>query len=174
MRLASAITLVCAAAMAGWLAPGLKVGGGDRDRTAAVSTVRPPTTENAGWMAGDTILDREADGHFYAHASVDSRDARFLVDTGASVVALTGDDARAIGLSWDDSDLVAIGRGANGTVFGVPVRLEEVRVGGFEAHDVEAAIIPEGLDVSLLGQSFLSRLPGVRIEGDRMVLGPAN
>jgi aspartyl protease family protein len=171
MRINSVVVLVIAAAAAGWIAPGLPVRTADQHAPEAASTNRDQATENAGWMAGETVLDREADGHFYAHAAVESRDARFLVDTGASVVALTGDDARAIGLAWDESDLVPIGRGANGTVYGVPVRLAEIRLGGFEERDVEAAIIPEGLDVSLLGQSFLSRLPGVRIEGDRMVLG---
>lgn len=172
MRMRSAILLVCAAAAAaGWIAPGLGVRSGAHG-PAQASPQRGGLTRNEGWMPGETVIEREADGHFYAHVAVDSRDARFLVDTGASVVALTGDDARAIGLSWDDTDLVAVGRGASGTVYGVPVRLDEIRLGGFTARNVQAAIIPEGLDVSLLGQSFLARLPGVRIEGDRMVLGP--
>jgi len=54
---------------------------------------------------------------------------------------------------------------------GVGVRLERIEVEGIEARDVEAAIIPEGLDVSLLGQSFLSKIENVEINGDEMRLG---
>ena len=76
-----------------------------------------------------------------------------------------------LGLSWDDSALRPIGRGASGTVYGTPVVLQSLEVGGFEARNVEAAIIPEGLDVSLLGQSFLSKIDNVEISGDEMRLG---
>ena len=64
-----------------------------------------------------------------------------------------------------------IGRGANGVVLGVGVRLERIEVEGIEARDVEAAIIPDGLDVSLLGQSFLSKIENVEISGNEMRLG---
>jgi len=86
------------------------------------------------------------------------------------MVALSGEDARAAGLEWNDADLVPVGRGASGDVFGVPLRLSRIELGGIEARDVEAVIVPYGLDVSLLGQSFLGRVNGVRIEDDRMVL----
>lgn len=133
----------------------------------------PASAESSheAWLTGGTVLDRQSDGHFYADANVNSHQTHFLVDTGASIVALTGTDAQAIGLTWADSDIVRIGQGASGTVYGVPVRLDHVELGGFEADDVQAAIIPDGLSVSLLGQSFLSKLRGVRIDGDRMIVG---
>ena len=56
-------------------------------------------------------LDRENDGHFYAWSQVDGRDYRMLVDTGATVVALTGDDARDMGLNWDPGALAPVARG---------------------------------------------------------------
>lgn len=121
--------------------------------------------------SGDAVLSRSPDGHFYADVSIDSQDVRMLVDTGASVVALTGNDAASLGLEWSDDELFPIGRGASGDVIGKPVRLERVRLGDFEADGVEAIIVPEGLDVSLLGQSFLGRIGKVEIEDGRMVLG---
>lgn len=126
----------------------------------------------AAWLAGETVLARAPDGHFYAEATIGQHGTHFLVDTGATIVALTGNDARAIGLNWSDNDLRPIGRGASGPVYGVPIILAQMELGGLEAHDVEAAIVPEGLDVSLLGQSFLSRMGAVRIEGERMSIGP--
>jgi len=95
----------------------------------------------------------------------------FLVDTGASVVALTGADARAAGLAWSAADIRPVAQGASGPVSGVSVTLDNVTLGGHEARNVAAVIVPDGLPVSLLGQSFLSTIHPVRIEQDRMVLG---
>lgn len=125
----------------------------------------------ASWAAGATELPRAADGHFYAETRINGSQVEFLVDTGATKVALTGTDARAAGLYWSDADVREVARGASGPVFGVSVTLDRVTLGGHEARDVAALIVPEGLSVSLLGQSFLSTIHPVRIEHDRMVLG---
>lgn len=176
MKAGPIVFLVGTAAIVGWIAPGLSSGNDAAKESAAQEAGqliedKAKESDHEAWLTGGTVLDRAYDGHFYADARVDSRSTHFLVDTGASIVALTGDDARAIGLDWNEEDLVQIGRGASGDVFGVPVRLESVELGGFEAENVDAAIVPEGLDVSLLGQSFLSRVRGVNIDGDRMVIG---
>lgn len=122
------------------------------------------------WYGGDMVLERQGDGHFYAGVRIDTRDFPMLVDTGASVIALTGEDARDAGLDWSPNALAPVARGANGVVMGVPVRLDEVAVGDFVVRDVEAVIVPEGLAISLLGQSFLSHVGSVAIAGDRMTL----
>lgn len=122
------------------------------------------------WYGGDMVLQRASDGHFYAGVRVDTRDYKMLVDTGASMVALTGDDARNMGLYWDPNDLQPVARGASGVVMGVPVTLKEVAVGDFTANNVNAVIIPDGLGISLLGQSFLSHINNVAISGDTLTL----
>jgi aspartyl protease family protein len=137
--------------------------------------ISAPQSENAsGDEEGDdddaVVLQRKSDGHFYARANVNGGSVRFLVDTGASYIALTGDDAREIGLDWNQGDLRKIGRGASGDVFGKTVMLSKVKIGNLQAENVPAAIIPEGLDVSLLGQSFLETVGSVTIANDRMVL----
>ena len=123
------------------------------------------------YLSGTAEISRASDGHFYSDVSVNRRSIRALIDTGASVVALTGVDAEAIGLHWNPADVRVIGTGASGPVKGVPVMLDSVELGRHEAKQVQAVIIPEGLDVSLLGQSFLATVDPVRIEGDRMLLG---
>ncbi|TCM18811.1 aspartyl protease family protein [Novosphingobium sp. PhB165] len=168
MRMGPIFLLAGTVAFVGWIAPGLKAGGSDH---AKVATRHDDSSAKKAWLAGETVLSRAPDGHFYADADVEQRRTHFLVDTGATIVALTGNDARAIGLDWNDSDLMPIGRGANGTVYGVPVSIGRMELGGLEAHDVQAAIVPSGLDVSLLGQSFLSHVGNVRIEGEHMTLG---
>lgn len=132
---------------------------------AAVTGAHEPST----WAA-EVTLDREVDGHFYADVAVDGVQSRMLVDTGASVIALTGDDAAAIGLHWDPGAVAVVAQGASGAVYGVRTQLSTVTLGNFEARDVDALIIPEGLGISLLGQSFLSTVDSVEIAGDRMVL----
>ncbi len=126
-------------------------------------------TQSSGW-GHEIALQREHDGHFYADVTVDGVPARMLVDTGASVVALTGEDALAMGLYWDEADVATVAQGASGPVYGVNTSLPRMRLGDFEAQDVRAVIIPEGLGISLLGQSFLETIDNVRIADDRMVL----
>lgn len=123
------------------------------------------------WYAGGTTLQRGPNGHFYTSAYVDGATVNFMIDTGASVIALTGSDAAAAGLQWDEAQVRHIGSGASGPVYGVEAILRQVEVDGIVQKDVQAVIIPEGLEVSLLGQSFLSRIDNVEIQGDRMVLG---
>jgi len=127
------------------------------------------SAEPVTW-AEDVTLDRERDGHFYADVVVDGVPSRMLVDTGASVIALTGDDAAAMGLHWDPNAVRVVAQGASGPVEGVQTRLNHVTLGNFEARDVDALIIPEGLGISLLGQSFLSTIDTVAIAGDQMTL----
>lgn len=123
----------------------------------------------SGW-GHEIALKREPDGHFYADVHVDGVPSRMLVDTGASVVALTGEDALAMGLYWDESEIEPVAQGASGTVYGVNTSVARMRLGDFEARDVRAVIVPEGLGISLLGQSFLQTINSVRIADDSMVL----
>jgi len=127
------------------------------------------TTQSADY--GESLtLERERDGHFYADVSIDGQSARMLIDTGASVIALTGQDAAALGISWDENAVAPVAQGANGPVYGVHAVLPHVELGGFEAENVPAVIIPEGLFVSLLGQSFLSRVKTVEITGNNLMM----
>ena len=125
----------------------------------------------AAWSAGETVLPRGENGHFYADATINGVPVGMMVDTGASIIALTGADATAAGLMWNDADVRVVASGASGPVHGVYVRLDQVELGGHRAENVEAIIVPEGLGISLLGQSFLRTIEPVRIEGDKMILG---
>ena len=159
-------------ALLGWFGPDLT----ERD-SAAVSVAGTQSEERLAalqrdqWLAGEVVLSRAADGHFYAEVTAESGSALMLVDTGASKIALTAEDADAMGVAWSEDDLRPVARGANGTVFGVPVRLDRVSVGDLEAEGVEAVVVPEGLDISLLGQSFLSQVGRIEVSGDEMALG---
>lgn len=110
-------------------------------------------------------------GHYIVHPSIDNYRVKMMVDTGASVVALTDSDARALGVRPDRSAYnYALGT-ANGVVRGARIRLREVRLGDILVRDVDAVVLPAGaLGMSLLGTSFLRKLSGYEVQGGRMVL----
>jgi len=116
-----------------------------------------------------TTLDRGPDGHFYADAQVNGVTVHFLVDTGASGVALSAADARRVGLPFFHNEFTAVGRGASGEVRGKLVTLDRVSLGGKSVDNVSGAIL-EGSEMSLLGQSFLSRMGTIEMTPDRMVI----
>jgi aspartyl protease family protein len=97
-------------------------------------------------------------GHYWADAKVNTAQVHFLVDTGASIVALTKQDARRIGVNIRSGGPVARMSTANGVISVPLVTLKRVRIGNVEVTNVEAAVIEEGLSTSLLGMSFLSQL----------------
>lgn len=159
------------ALLAGWLLPNVDplappepVGAASQGEAGATDAMQQDEE------ASGSVLPRQRDGHFYANVDVNSNDIRFMVDTGASGIALTAEDAESLGLSWDDDELQVVGRGASGNVYGKRVRLQSVQLGDLQITDVEAVIIPSGLDVSLLGQSFLSKAETVKIEDNQMVI----
>jgi aspartyl protease family protein len=160
-------SVLAIAALVAFVAPDDEKRGASADAVAEASSAHLAAATTS---YGEMVLDRAGDGHFYATAEIEGGDYRMLVDTGATVVALTGDDARGMGLDWDPDALAPVARGASGPVMGVPVTLPEMAVGDFEARDVRAVIVPEGLAISLLGQSFLSQVPKVAIADDRLTL----
>jgi aspartyl protease family protein len=140
---------------------------------AVPTSKRPPAApasvpQNDG-QARETVLERESNGHFYVHAKVNGELVRFLVDTGASGVALTVEDAQRIGIPVNPAEFEYIGEGASGPIRGKPIMLHEVDVDGKKVTDVRGAIL-EGSELSLLGQSYLSRMGEVQMRGDYMVL----
>jgi aspartyl protease family protein len=97
-------------------------------------------------------------GHYWADAKVNSAEVRFLVDTGASIIALTKEDARRIGVSYRSAREHMRVSTANGVIEVPVVTLKRVRVGKVEVANVRAVVVEEGLDTSLLGMSFLGQL----------------
>jgi aspartyl protease family protein len=112
-------------------------------------------------------LRRDSSGQFHVDAQVNGESVRFLVDTGADVVALTVEDAEALGLVV--GEMQPIMQTASGIGYGAPLMLDEIEVAGTVLHNVQAVVVQD-LGVNLLGQSVLRRLGGVELKGDRMVI----
>ncbi|HWK42021.1 MAG TPA: TIGR02281 family clan AA aspartic protease [Croceibacterium sp.] len=176
MKHAPALIVIAGGGLFGWFAPDLSA---DSLAANALKAETPDTTatqtpdelQMQAWNGGDIILPRAADGHFYAEVIVGTASTRMLVDTGATMIALTGEDADAIGIPWRSVPMEPVARGVGGEVNGVRVVLDQVRLGSLEAHGLQAVVVPEGLAISLLGQSFLSRVSRVEIDRQKMVLG---
>lgn len=115
---------------------------------------------------------KSADGHYWAQAEVDGRWVKFLVDTGASAVALTGDDARRLGIDVASLDYVRPVMTANGATKAAMVTLSHISVAGARVDDVQAMVVREGLPTSLLGMSFLGRLQRFEATRTALILRP--
>ncbi|KTE05086.1 TIGR02281 family clan AA aspartic protease [Sphingopyxis sp. H115] len=138
-----------------------------RGRRGGWSSEPSPASRSSG---GEVRLGRSGDSHFYADAEIDGTNVRMMVDSGASIIALTRRDAEAIGIDVDDLPVSGMARTAGGDVPMRTVMLDSVEVDGLEVRQVQAAVVDADMGVSLLGQSFLSKLDAVNVEGDTMTL----
>lgn len=114
------------------------------------------------------VLAAGSGGHFITQGSVNGRATRFMVDTGATSVAMGADEARRMGIKFEDGAKF-FGSTANGTVVGYRVSLTTVRIQDVEVHNVEAAVLPQPMPHILLGNSFLTRFQMKR-ENDTLTL----
>ena len=118
--------------------------------------------------SGRISLPADGGGHFMGSGSINGRPVQFMVDTGASTVAMGVSDAERIGLAYRDGQPVRVGT-ANGLAQGWRVKLASVRIGDVEVYDVDAVVTPQGMPFVLLGNSYLNRFQ-MRRDNDQMVL----
>ncbi len=111
-----------------------------------------------------------AGGHFMIEADVDGADIRFMVDTGATEVVLTPEDAVRIGFDLRARNFTRQFNTAGGVIRAAPVTLRRLRIGQFVLRDVEAWVNEAPLVVSLLGMSFLKRLDGYEVLDGKLIL----
>jgi aspartyl protease family protein len=109
-------------------------------------------------------------GHYFVTAEVGDADVEFLVDTGASLIALSYEDAERIGLDPDNLEYDGAVQTANGITRVAPITLDTVRVGQMEVDRVKAVVSKAPMGTSLLGMSFLRRLESYRVEDGNLVL----
>jgi len=119
--------------------------------------------------ANEVVLRRANDGHFYADLKVNGSDMRMLADTGASVIALTVDDAESAGIDVDRLEFTLRISTANGVGEAARIELREVRVGSIIREDV-TALVARGLPQSLLGMNFFNSLSKFQMENNELLL----
>ena len=129
-------------------------------------------TQGVAHDDGTLSFDAGPDGHFRIQAMVNGNRVTFMVDTGATDVVLTPDDARRIGI--DPATLVfdQFAETANGTVSGAAIQLDSLVVGSIEMNRLPATVNGADMSESLLGMEFLNRLHGWRVENGVLTLIP--
>lgn len=112
------------------------------------------------------------DGHFWARVELGGTQRRMLIDSGATLTALSGSTASAAGIEGRDGLVPVLMRTANGTVRAQTATIAELRFGTIVARALPVVILPDAADVDVLGMNFLSRLKSWRVEGSTLVLVP--
>jgi aspartyl protease family protein len=107
-------------------------------------------------------------GHFMTAGQINGKAVEFMVDTGATTVAMSVSDATRAGIDYKSGQLVGMST-ANGTTQAYRVKLNSVRIGDVEVFDVDAVVVPQAMPFLLLGNSFLSRFQ-MRRENSLMTL----
>jgi aspartyl protease family protein len=147
---------------------------GDRDDqprpAAAMARVAPPAP---AFGDGPLVIESGVGGRFFAQASIQGASISMVVDTGASAVALTAQDAERAGIYPPAASYNHLIETANGVVGAAKVELSEVSLGQIRVRGVDAYVLPAGATkVSLLGMSFLRRLSGFQFVDNKLVLKP--
>ena len=127
--------------------------------SAAMATAQVPAPVSSASSARNLVLNKGRHGHFEVEARVDGRRIAFLVDTGASMIALRESDARKVGIYPRAADYTVKVSTANGMTKAAWADLRTVEVGDILVRNVRALVQPDAaLGVNLLGMSFLSRV----------------
>jgi aspartyl protease family protein len=141
-------------------------------RAAAAQAEAPAAQAEATAASGPASIAKSADGHYWANGQVNGAAVRFLVDTGATAVALTPDDARRLGFTTANLNYGYRVVTAAGQARAAAVRLASVTVAGARLENVDALVIEKGLDTSLLGMTYLGRLASFQATRQALILQP--
>lgn len=156
--------------------------GGTAERLSAGSPEEPgqsaetPSLQSSQQVTRSTAMGEEMvipagpNGHFLVTAQIDGVEILFLVDTGASQVILTAEDAERLGYRADDLEFSQRFETANGTILGAPLLLPYFQIGDLEIEDVQSSVILAPMSTSLLGMSFLSRLESFEVREEGLIL----
>ncbi len=150
----------------------------DRDASMQQSAV-PKAQPTAAYLSEQTqgqgaayemTVKANANGHFIVRGEVNGEPVNFVIDTGATDIILSADDAERIGFRAHQLDYSKAYRSANGIVRGAPVQLRHLRIGQIEMYELPASVNEVNIGISLLGMTFLKRLDGYEVSGDRLVM----
>jgi aspartyl protease family protein len=125
-------------------------------------------TSKSGGKGNKIVLKAGSGGHFMTAGQVNGKAVQFMVDTGATSVAMSSQDAERAGIHYKAGRPVSLST-ANGAAQGFQVKLDSVRVGEVEVLNVDAVVMPQAMAFMLLGNSFLNRFQMLR-DNDQLTL----
>lgn len=139
--------------------------------SAPLPQAKSAATDSADTPSVAMALKRDSSGQFRISGEVNGTGTRFLIDTGADLVALTESSAEAAGILVEAGAFQPIMQTASGTGYAAPVTLDTLKLGETELRNIDAVVV-QGLGTDLLGQNVLRKLGQVTLRGDRMVILP--
>ncbi len=165
--------ILCAAAIAGAIAlilvPELEATEGAAARSE--ETVNVVETDEPASMRKQAVMLIKPDGHYWARALVNRKaSVDFMVDTGASTVAITQEDAQKMGFRPRDLTYDIRINTAGGETYGAAVVIDSIRIGTVEVKNVRGVVMKDVLTQSLLGMSFLRELYSYEFRSDRLII----
>jgi aspartyl protease family protein len=129
-----------------------------------------PGTSTHDRRSRKIILTRAKDGHFYLNTIINKQKIRFLVDTGASDVALSLQDAKKIGIDFNRIKFDKIYSTANGQTKGASINLNHLIINNVKFKNISASVMSSNMGVSLLGMTFLNRLKKIEFKSNSLIL----
>lgn len=121
----------------------------------------------------ETVIPLSSDGHYWVRATINGAELDLMIDTGATITALSMDGAEAVGLEPDPLVAPARLNTANGTILARAGIIGDLSFGTITARNLEAMILPaEGIDTNVIGMNLLSQLASWRVEDNKLVLVP--
>lgn len=169
-----AVSVLTAMIIGLWIAPQLREAeyqaavAREREAKKMVGVASAEPTSSIHTRAA--FIEREADGHYWTRADVQGTEVKFMVDTGASIVALTYRDAQRLGLSPETLTYDSEIRTAGGVTYGAPIMLDSIRIGHVEVQGVSAVVLRSELEQSLLGMTFLSELNSYEFRRGQLII----
>ena len=139
-------------------------------KAEVVHVVKPAPKAQSSSGGRVTLEKNPRDGQFWAEAKINNRKVTLLVDTGASSVALTPEDAKRAGIRLKSLNYNVPVSTAGGQVMAARTTIKSLKVGSIRVRDVRAVVIPDGLHVSLLGMTYLGQVRKIEVSSDKMVL----
>lgn len=145
-----------------------------RDR---IETLLLDVTDRLGLSSqqvdGDTVrITQSPDGHFHAQVEINGVRTRMLIDSGATLTALSETTARAAGIDTSGAGFPVLLTTANGTIAARRGTAREIRIGTLETRDLSVVVSPNFGDINVIGMNFLSRLGSWRVEGRTLIMEP--
>jgi aspartyl protease family protein len=167
---AMVVTFVLLKDNMGLLTASVQHAANEYNQSSEQSDEQSSTEQYGSANEGEMVIDGDVQGHYMVDAEVDGREVGFVVDTGATSVVLSEQDAETAGFYVEQLEFTLRVHTASGIARAAPITIQEIVLGDIIVKNVRGAVIQGYTGRSLLGMTFLSRLDGFQVKDNQLVL----